>query len=95
MNHELTIQKNQIPTNKERYQRLVGRLIYLSYTRPGIAYAVSVISQFMHAPSEKHMDVRSLSNPTIPKVCLGKGLLFTTNGNQVVSGYINADWVGD
>ena len=49
----------------------------------------------MQAPSEEHMDVRSLSNPTIPKVCLGKGLLFTTNGNQVVSGYINADWVGD
>ena len=57
MNHKLTIQKNQIPTNKERYQRLVERLIYLSYTRPDIAYAVTIVSQFIYALSEEHMDV--------------------------------------
>ena len=80
MNHKLIIQKNQTPTNKERYQRLVGRLIYLSYTRLDISYVVSVVSQFMHAPSEEHMDavyriLRYL------KSALRKGLLFTKNGN--------------
>jgi hypothetical protein len=38
------------PVDKGRYQRLVGQLIYLSHTRPNIAYAVSVVSQFMHSP---------------------------------------------
>jgi Reverse transcriptase (RNA-dependent DNA polymerase)/Integrase core domain len=47
---------DQVPTNKERYQRLVGKLIYLSHTKPDIAYAVSLVSQFMHAPSEQHME---------------------------------------
>ena len=37
--------------DKECYQRLVGRLIYLSRTRPDIAFAVSVVSQFMHDPT--------------------------------------------
>jgi Reverse transcriptase (RNA-dependent DNA polymerase) len=53
--------QDQVPTNKEKYQRLVGKLIYLSHTRPDIAYAVSVVSQFMHAPSEQHMEAVSNS----------------------------------
>ncbi|CAL8155034.1 unnamed protein product [Prunus armeniaca] len=55
-NHHLGEYSDQVLTNKERYQRLVGRLIYLSYTRPDIAYAVSVVSQFMHSSSEDHMN---------------------------------------
>jgi len=32
--------------DKETYQRLVGRLIYLCHTRPDISYAVSVVSMY-------------------------------------------------
>ena len=39
----------------DRYQRLVGRLIYLSHTRPNIAFAVSIVSQHMHSPKEAHL----------------------------------------
>jgi len=42
--------------DRERYQRLAGRLIYLSHTRPDIAFVVSVISQFMHAPGPTHFE---------------------------------------
>ncbi|KAL6347204.1 hypothetical protein AAG906_012785 [Vitis piasezkii] len=47
-NHKLGEYVDQVPADKQRYQRLVGKLIYLSHTRPDIAYAVSVVSQFMH-----------------------------------------------
>ena len=40
--------------DKGKYQRLVGKLIYLSHTRPNIAFAVSLVSQFMHSPMEEH-----------------------------------------
>lgn len=32
------------------YRLIVGKLIYLSHTKPDVAYAVSVVSQFVHDP---------------------------------------------
>lgn len=43
--------------NKERYQRIVGKLIYLTHIRPNLSYVVSAVRQFMHNPSEQHMNV--------------------------------------
>ncbi|XP_048433397.1 secreted RxLR effector protein 161-like [Pyrus x bretschneideri] len=90
-NHKLALYPDQVPSNKERYQRLVGRLIYLSHTYPDIAYAVSVMSQFMHLPSEIHMDVVVCILRYL-KLALGRGLLFSKNGNLNIEGYIDADW---
>lgn len=55
VNHRLKDSERLIDAG--RYQRLVGRLIYLSLTKPNIAYVVSVISQFMHALAQAHMEV--------------------------------------
>ncbi|CAA6673584.1 unnamed protein product [Spirodela intermedia] len=43
------------PFNKESFQRLIGKLIYLNHTRPDVAYAVSSLSQFMNDPREIHL----------------------------------------
>ena len=56
MNHKLKMVEGAKLANKERYQSLVGKLIYLAHTRPDIAYAVGVVSQFMHNPQEDHME---------------------------------------
>ncbi|TYJ98049.1 reverse transcriptase [Cucumis melo var. makuwa] len=48
---------DQVPADKEQYQHLMGKLIYLSHTRPDISFAVSAVSQFMQAPYEEHMEV--------------------------------------
>lgn len=94
MNHMLEILPDQVPTDIEGYQRLVGRLIYLSHTQPDIAYAVSVVSQFMHQPSVEHMDavyriLRYLKGSP------GKGLFFSNRKMSCVEGYTDADWAGD
>ena len=49
-NCKLGNSNDQVPVDKEQYQRLVGKLIYLPHTRPDIFFAVSVVSQFMQTP---------------------------------------------
>ncbi|KZV29502.1 Cysteine-rich RLK (receptor-like protein kinase) 8 [Dorcoceras hygrometricum] len=76
-----------------RYQRLVEKLIYLAHTRPDIAFAVSMVSQFMHSPYEEHLEavykiLRYLKNTT------GKGLLFKKSSQRNIEGFTDADWAG-
>ncbi|KAG0575082.1 hypothetical protein KC19_VG316600 [Ceratodon purpureus] len=42
------------PVDVNLYQRMVGKLIFLSHTRIDIAYAVSIVSRFMSCPQEPH-----------------------------------------
>jgi hypothetical protein len=44
------------PVDRERYQRLIDHLIYLSHTCADISFAVSVVSRYMYDPREGHMD---------------------------------------
>ena len=93
-NHRLGEYSNQVPKNKERYQRLVGKLIYLSHTCPDIAYVVSVVSQFMHCPREDRMDV-VIRILRYLKSSPGKGLMVSKNNHLKVEGYTNAKWAGN
>ena len=45
------------PTDKGRYQKLMGKWIYLCHPRPDIAYVVNVVIQFTHDPRKSHMEV--------------------------------------
>ena len=40
-----------------KYRSLVGKLNYLIITRPNMAFAVSVVSQFLNSPYDNHWDV--------------------------------------
>ena len=83
--------ENQI--DKEKYQKLVGKLIYLAHTRPDITFVVGVVSQFMHSPGQEHYDavIRILR---YLKGTPGKGLFFANNGHFQVEIYTGADWAG-
>ena len=90
-NHKLRKYPDQVPTNKKGYQRLVGKLIYLSHTHLDIAYVISMVSQFMHSPSEDHLDAIVLILHYL-KSAPRKGLLLPKNNHLNIDGYTDADW---
>ncbi|MCI21428.1 hypothetical protein A2U01_0042596, partial [Trifolium medium] len=49
-------EEGSVAVDTGRYQRLVGKLIYLSDTRPDSAFSVNVVSQFVHSPFEEHLE---------------------------------------
>ena len=48
-NKKLGQRKLSSSVDKRRYQRLVGKRMYLSHTHHNIAFIVSMVSQFMHS----------------------------------------------
>lgn len=80
-------------TDNVRYQKFVKKLIYLSQTRPDIAYALSVVRQFMHDPKNTHIEVGEHILKYL-KHALRKELIFKKHDHLRIDGYSNADWEG-
>ena len=92
-NLKLSTELEELLPNASAYQRLVGRLIYLTNTHPDITFAVSVVSQIMHALHTSHLDVvhhilRYLK--TYP----GLGLFYTAKAQDEVSCFTDTDYAG-
>jgi Reverse transcriptase (RNA-dependent DNA polymerase) len=73
------------------FQQLVGKLIYLTVTRPDISYYISQINKFMHTLRTSHLEainriLRYLKNTP------GKGIWLKNNDSNEICGYFDADW---
>ena len=71
----------------------MGKLIYLAHTRPDLAYAVSVVSQFMHDPRMRHLQAVERILQYL-KATPGRGLLFKKGRKLTLEAYTDADYAG-
>ncbi|KAJ0495264.1 putative RNA-directed DNA polymerase [Helianthus annuus] len=81
----------KILENVNGFQRLIGKLIYLSLTRPDISYTVQFLSQFMHSPCQSHLDI-ALRLLRYLKLSPGKGISFKKSDSVVLTGFVDSDW---
>ncbi|XP_019242656.1 PREDICTED: uncharacterized protein LOC109222801, partial [Nicotiana attenuata] len=55
-NAHATVVVDELLSDPSSYQKLVGKLLYLTMTRPDISYVVQNLSQFMHKPKKSHWE---------------------------------------
>lgn len=74
-----------------QYRSLVGKLLYLTVTRPDTAFSVYVLFQFMFAPCVNHMHAAHEMLQYIKKTPK-QGIFFFISSKLELKIYCNSDW---
>ena len=93
VNEKLVKEDGSSKMDATLYRSLVGKLLYLTATRPDIMFAASLLSRFMHNPSQIHMGV----GKRILRYLQGTkdfGIKFEKNANINLHGFCDSDWGG-
>ncbi|XP_042472423.1 uncharacterized mitochondrial protein AtMg00810-like [Zingiber officinale] len=73
------------------YRKLVGKLIYLTFTRPDLCYTVQVLSQYMSQPTIEHFKA-ALRVLRYLKGSPGCGVFYSSTSPRTLKVYSDSDW---
>ena len=85
---------NNLLDDNGQYRRLIGKLIYLTVTRPDITFTAGVLCWFMHQLRKIHWTT-ALRILAYIKSSPGKGLLYKKHEYIRILGYFDSGYVGD
>lgn len=85
--------KSALLSDPSKYRRVIGRLLYLGFTRPDITFATQQLSQYVHAPYECHWQA-ALHVLRYLKGDPAKGLFYSYDPSSSLSlqAFCDADW---
>jgi len=90
-NVKLTAADGDLLDDASAYRRLIGRLLYVTISRPDITYAVHKLSQYVSQPRKPHLDVVHHLLRYI-KSSPGQGLVFSNSFSLQLKAFSDADW---
>ena len=90
-NMKLTATSGDLLNDPTTYRRLIGRLIYLTITRPDIVYPVHVLSQYMAQP-RKPLSEAALRVVRYLKHAPGQGIFLPADSDLSLRVYCDSDW---
>ncbi|XP_059658324.1 secreted RxLR effector protein 161-like [Cornus florida] len=93
VNEKLMKEDGNKEADSSLYRSLVGSLLYLTSSRPNIMYATSLLSRFMHNPSQIHVGAAKRLLRYIQGT-LDFGILYDKNVNAKLFGFCDSDWAG-
>ncbi|XP_039042230.1 uncharacterized mitochondrial protein AtMg00810-like [Hibiscus syriacus] len=82
---------DKLLVDKSDFQRLIGRLICLTHTRPDICFAVHHLSQFMQQLKESHLQ-STLRIVRYIKRNPGQGILMDSSSRCELKAFCDSNW---
>ena len=76
------------------YKQLVGRLLYLTHTRPDLSYAVTIVEIHMYKEHEIHWRAEKIILQCVQGT-KKSGVHYTTSSSLQLAGFFYSYWVGD
>ncbi|KAL0387499.1 UNVERIFIED_CONTAM: Retrovirus-related Pol polyprotein from transposon RE1 [Sesamum radiatum] len=86
---KLILEDGALLPDPNKYRRLIGRLLYLGFTRPDISFAVQQLSQFLQASPTSHWDA-ALHVLRYLKGTPSTGLFFSSASSSQLTAYSDA-----
>ncbi|XP_014618112.1 uncharacterized mitochondrial protein AtMg00810-like [Glycine max] len=91
-NLKLNLHDGDLLPDPSIYKRLIGRLLYLTISRPDITFVVNCLSQYMKAPRVPHLHVIHHLLQYI-KSAPRQGLFFPAQNSLNLTTFADVDWV--
>ena len=91
---KLATEMNAEPVDPTYYRCLVGKLIHLTHTQPDISFAVGVVAQYMAWPQVSHLLAAKKILHYLSRT-RDFGILYPKESSMQISGFVDADFVGD
>ncbi|XP_019176341.1 PREDICTED: uncharacterized protein LOC109171741 [Ipomoea nil] len=89
--HKLSKNEGDLLDDTTPYRRLVGKLLYLTITRPDISFATQQLAQFLDSPTNLHLQAAHRVLRYI-KGAPGQGLFFPASSDLQLKAFSDADW---
>ncbi|XP_058782874.1 secreted RxLR effector protein 161-like [Vicia villosa] len=91
---KLTKYESSVKVDKTYYRKIIGNLMYLTFTRPDMMFVVNLISRYMENPTELHLQMAK----RVLRYLRGTvefGIFYIKEGNNELVTYIDNDYVED
>ncbi|CAM8886341.1 unnamed protein product [Rhodiola kirilowii] len=89
--HQLSLSAAPAIEDPMVYRKLVGKLIYLTITRPDLAHSVHILSQYMSTLNADHLKAANRLLRYI-KGAPAHGPFFSASSPLVITSFCDADW---
>ncbi|XP_050289596.1 secreted RxLR effector protein 161-like [Quercus robur] len=90
---KLNVDSSRVEVSPTLYRSIIRSLLYLTASRPNIAFSVGVCARYQLAPKESHLTMVKQIIRYINRTP-DYGLWYSKDSNACLTGYIDADWVG-